>query len=335
MHRALKELEIDTKKMPLGKLSRKNISDGYSALTIIQDQLSTGTPDQSKIVACSNQFYTLIPHSFKISEKPPVIDSQRLLNKKIEMLDSLLDIEIASKLLKHASVDSEDPLLEHYNRLNCQCTVLDKNTKIWKLIQKYISNTHASTHHWYELELLDVYELNRSAEAENDKKFSEIDNKQLLWHGSRLSNFVGILSQGLRIAPPEAPVTGYMFGKGVYFADLVSKSANYCHTSPENPIGIMLLSEVAMGEMWELKAAKFITHLPKPCMSVKGVGKSGPDPFQTKFITSDGNTVAIPLGKIIPTEVTDTELLYNEFIVYNTTQIRMKYLLKLQWHYKK
>jgi poly [ADP-ribose] polymerase len=36
------------------------------------------------------------------------------------------------------------------------------------------------------------------------------------------------LSQGLRIAPPEAPVTGYMFGKGIYFADMVSKSANYC-----------------------------------------------------------------------------------------------------------
>ena len=28
--------------------------------------------------------------------------------------------------------------------------------------------------------------------------------------GSRLTNFVGILSQGLRIAPPEAPVTGYI-----------------------------------------------------------------------------------------------------------------------------
>jgi hypothetical protein len=25
-------------------------------------------------------------------------------------------------------------------------------------------------------------------------------------HGSRLTNFAGILSQGLRIAPPEAPV---------------------------------------------------------------------------------------------------------------------------------
>lgn len=34
--------------------------------------------------------------------------------------------------------------------------------------------------------------------------------RTLLWHGSRLSNWVGILSQGLRVAPPEAPVTGYM-----------------------------------------------------------------------------------------------------------------------------
>lgn len=39
----------------------------------------------------------------------------------------------------------------------------------------------------------------------------------LLWHGSRLTNFVGILGQGLRIAPPEAPATGYRFGKVITF----------------------------------------------------------------------------------------------------------------------
>jgi hypothetical protein len=42
-----------------------------------------------------------------------------------------------------------------------------------------------------------------------------------------MTNMIGILSQGLRIAPPEAPSTGYMFGKGVYFADTFDKSANY------------------------------------------------------------------------------------------------------------
>ncbi len=66
------------------------------------------------------------------------------------------------------------------------------------------------------------------------ESWKDFNNRQLLWHGSRLTNWVGILSQGLRIAPPEAPVTGYMFGKGVYFADICSKSANYWYTSHSN-----------------------------------------------------------------------------------------------------
>lgn len=49
---------------------------------------------------------------------------------------------------------------------------------------------------------------------------------------------------GLRIAPPEAPVTGYMFGKGVYFADMFSKSANYCYANAGANDGVLLLCEV-------------------------------------------------------------------------------------------
>ena len=113
---------------------------------------------------------------------------------------------------------------------------------------------------------------------------------------SRLTNFVGILSQGLRIALPEAPATGYMvllnslfintrtslhigythffcktnscnsfafqFGKGVYFADLVSKSAQYCYTHRKNPVGLMLLSEVALGVVYELTKAKVSPPFP-------------------------------------------------------------------------
>lgn len=62
----------------------------------------------------------------------------------------------------------------------------------------------------------------------------EPGQRLLLWHGSRSTNFAGILKQGLRIAPPEAPVTGYMFGKGIYLADvsykqfLISCSSLHC-----------------------------------------------------------------------------------------------------------
>lgn len=135
------------------------------------------------------------------------------------------------------------------------------------MIQEYVANTHGATHSSYTLEVLEVFSVARHGEKKRYKPFSKIANRMLLWHGSRITNFAGILSQvslcctyiswntpcpplqGLRIAPPEAPVTGYMFGKGVYFADMVSKSANYCHTSPSNPVGVLLLCEVALGDM--------------------------------------------------------------------------------------
>ena len=123
---------------------------------------------------------------------------------------------------------------------------MDKNSQEFKVIEKYVNNTHAQTHTNFHLEIEEVFTLRKEVEEERYRK--DIHNKQLLWHGSRLTNYVGILSQGLRIAPPEAPVTGYMFGKGVYFADMVSKSANYCFTNKQNNTGLMLLCEVALGE---------------------------------------------------------------------------------------
>ena len=83
--------------------------------------------------------------------------------------------------------------------------------------------------------------------------------------------FSGILSQGLRIAPPEAPVTGYMFGKGVYFADMVSKSANYCQTTRTNNTGLLLLCDVALGNMYDRNAADYITKLPSGKHSCRGI----------------------------------------------------------------
>ena len=113
-----------------------------------------------------------------------------------------------------------------------------------------MANTHAATHKQYDLEIIDAFKVSRHGEDKRFKAFQKLHNRYLLWHGSRTTNFAGILSQGLRIAPPEAPSTGYMFGKGVYFADMVSKSANYCFTSKSNPVGLLLLCEVALGNMY-------------------------------------------------------------------------------------
>ena len=57
------------------------------------------------------------------------------------------------------------------------------------------------------MQIEDIFEV----EKENEKElFNDLGNKMLLWHGSRVTNFAGIISQGLRIAPPEAPVVSYL-----------------------------------------------------------------------------------------------------------------------------
>jgi hypothetical protein len=121
------------------------------------------------------------------------------------------------------------------------------------------------------------------------------------------------------------------FGKGIYFADMSSKSANYCFANKNNPFGILLLCEVALGEMHELTEAEYITKLPRGKHSTKGVGKTHPDPSEY-FV--DDNGVITPMGKSVSSGVKNSSLLYNEFIVYNKAQVNMKYLFKIEFEYE-
>ncbi|GFR22966.1 poly polymerase 1 [Trichonephila clavata] len=330
MKKAMVEFEIDLKKMPLGKLSKKQIDMAYQVLGEAQQILLTGS-NSSKIIDVTNRFFTLIPHDFGM-KKPPLLDHEEIIKSKIEMLDSLLEIEFAYSLIKGEPNKSKDAVDEHYEKLNADINPLERDCKEYKLIDTYLKNTHAETHNQYKLVLQEVFKINRHGESEKYKKFKNLHNKKLLWHGSRLTNYVGILSQGLRIAPPEAPSTGYMFGKGVYFADMVSKSANYCWANRKNTTGLLLLCEVALGNMYERTKAEYVEKLPDKKHSTFGMGKTIPDPSQKAYVED----VEIPYGKPVDRkDLSSGDLLYNEFIVYDTNQINIKYLVKVDFNWKR
>jgi len=286
------------------------------------------------LTALSNEFYTLIPHNFGM-RRPEIIGSAKLLKAKLSMVEQLADIEIATKLLSSHMSDATNvhPIDIQYHKLKCNLLPLEPNCSEVNMINKYIQNTHAKTHNTYSLEVLEVFGVDREGETENYHDFSTNENRMLLWHGSRLTNFVGILSQGLRIAPPEAPVTGYMFGKGVYFADMVSKSANYCNTSRSSDIGVLLLCEVALGETNDLYQADYnADRLPDGKLSTKGCGKEFPDPKQA--IKLDNGCI-VPCGTPLKGQLPQTSvLLYNEFIVYSVSQVKIRYLVKMRFDYK-
>ena len=99
MKKALVEFEIDLTKMPLGKLSKKQIETAYTILTEAQDMIKNEDGTDTKFLDASNRFFTLIPHDFGM-KKPPILNNPDIVKNKIEMLDNLSEIEVAYSLLK-------------------------------------------------------------------------------------------------------------------------------------------------------------------------------------------------------------------------------------------
>ena len=158
------------------------------------------------------------------------------------------------------------------------------------MINRYVQNTSRG----YKLGLVDCFELEREGEAAQFNP-NKLGNKKLLWHGSRFSNFVGILSQGMRIAPPEAPRSGYLFGKGVYFADLCGKSTPYCRPDLSNQVATFVLCEVALGNQRPLKHPDcYADNLPPGFHSTHAIGTQRPKPSQSEFL----GDVEVPLGEV-------------------------------------
>lgn len=79
---------------------------------------------------------------------------------------------------------------------------LDRDSEEFKRITEFLRITHAPTHSNYTLEVLDIFSVSREGEAE---RFKTLDNRMMLWHGSRRTNWAGILWVLPRLHPFEQP----------------------------------------------------------------------------------------------------------------------------------
>ena len=217
-------LNYDAKKLPLGKLSKTTISRGFQALkdlSVLLDDPGLANsqyqmPFDNAVEQLSNVFYTIIPHSFG-RNRPPIIRNHDMLKKEIELLESLGDMKDASLLMKTDKKDTEriNMLDQQFQGLGMdEMTPLKKESDEFRELKQYLMDTRGATHN-ADYQVAQIFRIERQGENDRFEK-SEFSgpprNRRLLWHGSRCTNFGGILSQGLRIAPPEAPVTGYVSG---------------------------------------------------------------------------------------------------------------------------
>ncbi|KAH7081044.1 poly polymerase catalytic domain-containing protein [Paraphoma chrysanthemicola] len=338
----MSDLKYDANKLPLGKLSKGTIARGFQALKDLSVLLdNTDAASRQRVQELSDRYHSLIPHAFGRNH-PPVIRDNDHLKREIELLESLSDMKEAAAMLKSSLKDDGGihQLDRQFQGLGMnEMTPLDQSTQEFTELSEYLNNSKGATHHLsYEVE--DIFRIERQGEIERFEKseYSKISsNRRLLWHGSRVTNFGGILGQGLRIAPPEAPVSGYMFGKGIYLADMSSKSANYCCSYSSGGTALLLLCEAELGNpMHELTDASYTAGedaKAKGMYSTWGKGSTGPSKWKDAECVNEMLAgcmmpdVSVTPG---PTNVPGAYLMYNEFITYDVAQVRLRYLFRVR-----
>ncbi|KJA17358.1 hypothetical protein HYPSUDRAFT_46567 [Hypholoma sublateritium FD-334 SS-4] len=345
----LSSMNYDARKLPLGKLAKSTVLNGFAALKLLSEVIQNPNGETAKDhggarAACehlSSSYYSIIPHDFG-RQRPVVIDNAETLKKELDLVDALGDMEITSKLISSSALTDQDgnptnPVDSHFRSLGLtSMEPVPKNSVEYNNLVAYARDTHGATHR-FAATVRSAFRVERAGEtcAWNAKNHSNLPDgdRLLLWHGSRTTNFAGILKQGLRIAPPEAPVSGYMFGKGVYFADMMSKSANYCYSHLSNGTGLLLLCEVAAKPFHELTSASYnadVECAKNQKLATKGLGRTQPVDWKDagralnhpELIGCD--MPAGPGKDVVPF---GGYLQYNEYIVYDPSQIRIRYLL--------
>ncbi|PTB42461.1 hypothetical protein M441DRAFT_57206 [Trichoderma asperellum CBS 433.97] len=343
-------LNYDANKLPLGKLSKTTITRGFQQLkdlaaliddsTIARDKYGMTMADATEML--SNMYYSIIPHAFG-RNRPPIIRDNALLKKEIELLESLSDMKDAAEIMKvdRKATDNVHPLDKQFQSLGLnEMTPLDPTSTEFQYLSGYLNGTKGDTHnHSYKVQ--DIFRIERQGEDIRFNEYAENSkigaNRRLLWHGSRATNFGGILSQGLRIAPPEAPVSGYMFGKGIYLADMASKSANYCCSYISGGQALLLLCEAKLGDpMQQLTNSRYDagnTAKKGGMESTWGMGMTAPPKWMDAGVVHESlKGIQMPdiTEKPCDTNVDGAYLQYNEFICYDVAQVKLRYLLRVQ-----
>merc|ERR1712038_1443416 len=102
-----------------------------------------------------------IPHDTGM-ESSKKLNNEDIIKKKCAMLDSLLEVEKAMKVMEKVdSTKKENVYDQHYAKLDCDITPLAKEDEMWKTISDSIKNTHASTHDSYVLKVDEIYSLKK------------------------------------------------------------------------------------------------------------------------------------------------------------------------------
>ncbi|XP_042110862.1 protein mono-ADP-ribosyltransferase PARP4 isoform X2 [Ovis aries] len=290
---ALGRLE-DTLLRPVGMISLNDVSKAEGILLLVKQAMRNGET-QEQLQTLLTEFYRLIPHRAAVAEKV----SLSLLAKKEDLCQLIRDMV---NVCETNLAKPNPPSLAKYRALRCKIEHVEPNTEEFlRVREEVLQNNHSKS----PVDILQIFRVGRVSETTEFQ--GHLGNVRHLLHGSPVQSFMGILSRGL-LLPKVVEDRGMKrtdignLGSGIYFSNSLSTSIKYSHPGQTDGTRLLVVCDVALGRCMDLHKRDFsLTEAPPEYNSVHGVRG-------TDMVSSDFED--------------------DEFVVYKTNQVKMKYIVK-------
>jgi poly [ADP-ribose] polymerase 2/3/4 len=288
---------------PLGILTLGQIEKGENILLELYDLFQKKKKNRSEMERLTGEFYTAIPHRIgrsRAAVDTAVIDSLEQFEQKqntLQLMKDMLQVNgEGGNVLFDAKVDQE------YEALGCEIVPIESANPKFRELADYVEKSQIKTKN---LGVKNIYGLKRKGEW--DTFTSDITNQRMLFHGSRIQNWVGILSRGILL--PKIVVSlgvnrtdaGWL-GNGIYFGDAACTSVFYT-TPGRKKTRFIAIARVALGNIKDY--TKITYGLAAP-----------PDGFHS-------------CHGVRCTAKKASEFADDEYVSYRTEQQRMEYLVEV------
>lgn len=301
--------EDGTVKTALGIVDLPAINEARTILTKLQNN----TRNKDGLL---ENYLTLIPQNigYRAGWADNFLKAENFA-KQADFLKQLEDAVQWRNTTQAANNTDEDDfnIEDHAGIFRMKLAQLSDSGKEFDRINKKFLSTRSNMHNSRNLRLKRVFAVEDKPESIEayDKALANFGNEKELWHGTKTSNLLSILTRGLFVpgAGDGIPVTGRLFGNAVYHSDISTKSLGYSNNfwsggARADQNVFMLLNSVVMGhefvpQYWNSSS---LHH------AHKGVGKSG-KPYQS--ISVKGGTCGV---------------INNEMMIWDVNNINIRFL---------
>ena len=316
------KVETDTKNV-IQNYKSTAIKKAISILFQIKNLLNENNKDEiyfKKRNYLINSYNELIPFSHR-SKNLNLFNDYLSIDYEISRITTYYYTENVLKILLGAiyNLNNIHPLDYIINALGCKLEELPKpeNYNQLKTEADYIYNYVNTTKNDDNIQINSIYKITESI---NDKNFNlnNYENRYIFFHGTNVENIIGILSQGLKIAPVQAINTGNAYGNGIYLSDGFSTSFTYCFHSKNG--GLFYNDDINYSKLFMIMAEVAVGNI--GITADTNVVSMNMD-FNDYFMTNEGYRIFKNSNKLRNSD--------SIIVAHEETNVRVKYLIEIEY----